>query len=108
MRIDNEAEPVSYTHLDVYKRQSQGCKDPAQNPGVQLYHAPVLHDDLHRHHCVPDCQLPGEPVLKAVSYTHLLFVLGKSLVLKLSHRPTRFTCPLVPFIAAGFIPAYFL
>ena len=36
------------------------------------------------------------------------FVLGKSLVLKLSHRPTRFTCPLVPFIAAGFIPAYFL
>ena len=37
-----------------------------------------------------------------------LFVLGKSLVLKLSHRPTRFTCPLVPFIAAGFIPAYFL
>ena len=39
---------------------------------------------------------------------YALFVLGKSLVLKLSHRPTRFTCPLVPFIAAGFIPAYFI
>ena len=42
------------------------------------------------------------------AFCYALFVLGKSLVLKLSHRPTRFTCPLVPFIAAGFIPAYFL
>ena len=41
-------------------------------------------------------------------FCYALFVLGKSLVLKLSQRPTRFTCPLVPFIAAGFIPAYFL
>ena len=23
-----EGEPVSYTHLDVYKRQSRGCCDP--------------------------------------------------------------------------------
>ena len=46
--------------------------------------------------------------LTLFAFCYALFVLGKSLVLKLSHRPTRFTCPLVPFIAAGFIPAYFL
>ena len=46
--------------------------------------------------------------LTLFTFCYALFVLGKSLVLKLSHRPTRFTCPLVPFIAAGFIPAYFL
>ena len=46
--------------------------------------------------------------LTLFAFCYALFVLGKSLVLKLSQRPTRFTCPLVPFIAAGFIPAYFL
>ena len=46
--------------------------------------------------------------LTLFAFCYALFVLGKSLVLKLSHRPTRFTCPLVPFIAAGVIPAYFL
>ena len=46
--------------------------------------------------------------LTLFAFCYALFVLGKSLVLKLSHRPTRCTCPLVPFIAAGFIPAYFL
>ena len=46
--------------------------------------------------------------LTLFAFCYALFVLGKSLVLKISHRPTRFTCPLVPFIAAGFIPAYFL
>ena len=46
--------------------------------------------------------------LTLFAFCYALFVLGKSLVLKLSHRPTRFTCPLVPFIAAGFIPAYFI
>ena len=46
--------------------------------------------------------------LTLFAFCYALFVLGKSLVLKLSQRPTRFTCPLVPFIAAGFSPAYFL
>lgn len=38
---------------------------------------------------------------------YALFVLFGSLVLWLRHRPGLKSCPLVPFIAAGFIPAYF-
>ena len=26
--------PVSYTHLDVYKRQGQGTQEPADHPGM--------------------------------------------------------------------------
>lgn len=36
-----------------------------------------------------------------------LYVLGNALVAKLKHRPGVKSCPLVPFLAAGFIPAYF-
>lgn len=36
-----------------------------------------------------------------------IFVLGDVLVAKLRNRPSRTSCPLVPFLAAGFLPAYF-
>lgn len=35
------------------------------------------------------------------------YVLGDALIAKLRHRPCAKSCPLVPFLAAGFIPAYF-
>lgn len=38
---------------------------------------------------------------------YALFVVIGSLVLWLRHRQSLKSCPLVPFIAAGFIPAYF-
>lgn len=36
-----------------------------------------------------------------------LFVLGDALIARFRHRPCMRSCPLVPFLAAGFIPAYF-
>lgn len=36
-----------------------------------------------------------------------IYVLGDALIAKLRHRPGIKSCPLVPFIAAGFIAAYF-
>lgn len=36
-----------------------------------------------------------------------LYVLGSALVARLRHRPGMKSCPLVPFLAVGFIPAYF-
>lgn len=36
-----------------------------------------------------------------------LYVLGGTLIAKLLHWPGMRSCPLVPFLAAGFIPAYF-
>lgn len=54
------------------QRLKAKAQNPAQNPNIQLYHARVLHDDLHRHHRVPDRQLPGEPVLKEVTMRKLL------------------------------------
>lgn len=36
-----------------------------------------------------------------------LYVLSDALLTKLRHRPCTKSCPLVPFLAAGFIPAYF-
>lgn len=36
-----------------------------------------------------------------------VYVLGGTLIAKLRHRPSMKSCPLVPFLAAGFIPAYF-
>ena len=50
----------------------QGRQDPAQDPGVQLRHAHVLHDDLHCHHRVPDRQFSGKPVLKEVAMKKIL------------------------------------
>ena len=52
--------------------QGQGRQDPTQDPGVQLHHAHVLHDDLHRHHRVPDRQFSGKPVLKEVAMKKIL------------------------------------
>lgn len=37
-----------------------------------------------------------------------IFVLGDAFIAKLRNRPSRTSCPLVPFLAAGFLPAYFL
>lgn len=36
-----------------------------------------------------------------------LYVLTSALIAWLRHRPCPKSCPLVPFLAAGFIPAYF-
>lgn len=36
-----------------------------------------------------------------------LYVLTSALIARLRHRPCPKSCPLVPFLAAGFIPAYF-
>lgn len=36
-----------------------------------------------------------------------LYVLGDTLIAKLRRSPCVKSCPLVPFLAAGFIPAYF-
>ena len=36
-----------------------------------------------------------------------LYVLGGTLMARLRHRPSPKSCPLIPFLAAGFIPAYF-
>lgn len=36
-----------------------------------------------------------------------LYVLGNALIAQLRRRPSMRSCPLVPFLAAGFIPAYF-
>ncbi len=36
-----------------------------------------------------------------------LYVLAGALIARLRHRPGMKSCPLVPFLAAGFIPAYF-
>ncbi len=36
------------------------------------------------------------------------YVLTAALIARLRHRPHPKSCPLVPFLAAGFIPAYFL
>ena len=36
-----------------------------------------------------------------------LYVLGGTLIARLRRRPCAKSCPLVPFLAAGFIPAYF-
>lgn len=36
-----------------------------------------------------------------------LYVLGGALIAKLRHHPCAKSCPLAPFLAAGFIPAYF-
>lgn len=36
-----------------------------------------------------------------------VYVLGGALIARLRHRPGVKSCPLVPFLAAGFIPAYF-
>lgn len=35
------------------------------------------------------------------------YVLGDALIAKLRHRPSMKSCPLVPFLSAGFIPLYF-
>lgn len=37
-----------------------------------------------------------------------LYVLTAALIARLRRRPCPKSCPLVPFLAAGFIPAYFL
>ena len=50
--------PVSYTHLDVYKRQVQGCAFPVEADG--LYDVLAVGQDV-------VCDSPGKPV----SYTHL-------------------------------------
>ena len=44
-------------------------------------------------------------ILFAVLYG--LYVLGNALIAQLRRRPSMRSCPLVPFLAAGFIPAYF-
>lgn len=36
-----------------------------------------------------------------------VYVLTGALIARLRHRPSVKSCPLVPFLAAGFIPAYF-
>ncbi len=57
---------------ELQRLKGQGRQDPAQDPGIQLYHAPVLYDDLHRHHRVPDRQFSGKACSKGGRHEKIL------------------------------------
>ena len=44
--IRGTAKAVSYTHLDVYKRQVPGCKGVPEGPGRRIAHHYPQHPDL--------------------------------------------------------------
>lgn len=39
---------------------------------------------------------------------YAIFIFGNCAYVKISHKPASISCPLIPFLAAGFLPAYFL
>ena len=57
--------PVSYTHLDVYKRQAMGlAKDRKSATGGQyvwtkkfVMYATHIHKHIHLHICLPSCTI---------------------------------------------------
>lgn len=57
--------------LELQRLKAKAAKDPAQDPGVQLPHAHVLHADLHRHYCLSDHQLAGCAVLRRDAYEEI-------------------------------------
>ena len=62
MQEEQEAETVSYTHLDVYKRQGQACAATTNGACHSGYRFILAHDAL--------VQLDFQ-VHEPVSYTHL-------------------------------------
>ena len=66
MPVMDGYEPVSYTHLDVYKRQGQGSASGLSNPSRSVCGFP-RQERLQRFPVRPYPVLPA-----AVSYTHLL------------------------------------
>lgn len=42
------------------------------------------------------------------SIIYAIFIFGSLVYEKISHKPAPTSCPLIPFLAAGFLPAYLL
>lgn len=46
--------------------------------------------------------------LEIFSIIYAIFIFGSLVYEKISHKTAPTSCPLIPFLAAGFLPAYFL